>query len=146
MSLPCPYCNKEIDDQTLARHLASKGGKASTKLSSERAKGMVKAREDKKEAIKAHILKFNITEYDLNNIRHMTGSQSRYPRKQWGFRNHFCAGKNGQDFKSMQKLLSAGYVSQGIEQETSIFFHATKEGCEAVGMNKKQIQTALSSH
>lgn len=144
MSLPCPHCSKEIDDQILARHLASKGGKASTKLSSERAKNMVKAREDKKSAIKAHILKFDITVYDLDNIRHMTGSEPRYKRNQWGFRNHFCAGKKGQDFKSMQKLLSAGYVVQGIEQGTSVFFQATKEGCEAIGMGKKQITTALS--
>lgn len=143
MSLPCPHCKKEIDDQILARHLASKGGKASTKLSSERAKGMVKTREDKKDAIKAHSLKFDITEYDLNNIRHMTGAEARYNRKEWGFRNHFCAGEGSQNFLSMQKLLSAGYVTQGIKQEMSTFFHATKEGCEAIGMNKKQIQNTL---
>jgi hypothetical protein len=27
----CPHCNKEIDDNLIAKHLASKGGKESAK-------------------------------------------------------------------------------------------------------------------
>ena len=80
---------------------------------------------------------------DLDNIRHMTGAQARYKKIQWGFRNHFCAGKNGDDFESMQRLLCAGYVVEGIEQEHSIFFHATEKGCKAIGMKPAQIKNAM---
>lgn len=80
---------------------------------------------------------------DIDNIRHMTGSDSRYTRKQWGFRNHFCASKSGGDYESMIRLEKSGYVVRGREQEESIFFHATEKGLKAIGFTKKQIENAL---
>ena len=48
--MKCPHCEKEIDDKLIGKHLASKGGKKSSrKLSSEDAKSMVAKRGKGKE-------------------------------------------------------------------------------------------------
>lgn len=84
-----------------------------------------------------------ITDQDIANLKHMLGADFRYKKSQWGFRNHYCSGKHGDAYNSMQRLLKAGYVIEGINQETNIFYHATEEGCKAIGFNKKQISNAM---
>lgn len=84
-----------------------------------------------------------ITDYDLNNIRHMTGSDDRYPKKQWGFRNHFCPG--GKDIDSMERLERAGYVKRGRKYNETNVFHATRKGCEVIGMKAYQIRNTFKN-
>jgi hypothetical protein len=49
--MKCPYCDRDIPDEVIAHHLASKGGKKSKRvLTSEQAKKMVDAREQKKQS------------------------------------------------------------------------------------------------
>lgn len=84
-----------------------------------------------------------ITADDLDNLRHMLGSDpARFTQKQWGFRNYFACG-GGENEKSMRRLESAGFVRQGRPYDKSFCFHATEEGCKAVGMNKAQIKRAM---
>ena len=96
------------------------------------------------EADKKELVERVVSHEDLDNLKHMTGCDPRYKKRQWGFRNHYCASKSGKDQESMQRLLSAGYVVQGVEQERSIFFHATEAGCKAIGMKPAQIRNALN--
>jgi hypothetical protein len=79
---------------------------------------------------------------DYDNLRHMTGCDSRYPKKQWGFRNHYAPG--GDDIISMFRLESAGFVLRGCKYHETNYFHATEAGCKAIGMTAKQIKNALS--
>lgn len=79
---------------------------------------------------------------DYDNLKHMTGCSSRYMKKEWGFRNHFAPG--GKDVESMERLESAGYVVRGSRYHETNYFHATKEGCKAIGMSWFQIRNALS--
>ncbi|NML62936.1 hypothetical protein HHL21_18000 [Massilia sp. RP-1-19] len=59
------------------------------------------------------------------------------------FRNHFCAGK-GEQQASMRRRVDAGLATEGHSQENgSVFFHATKEGCKAVGMGPAGIKRAF---
>jgi hypothetical protein len=79
----------------------------------------------------------------MDNLRHMLGAvPGRYPKKQWGFRNHFCAG-SGLQTESMRRLVAAGMVVEGRSQEHSTFFHATQKGMESVGMSKAAIKRTL---
>jgi len=85
-----------------------------------------------------------LTSKDLDNLRHMLGAiPERYTAKQWGFRNYYASGKGGDALESMHRLVNAGFARQGHESESMIYFHATEEGCKAVGMNKAQIKRAF---
>lgn len=81
-----------------------------------------------------------ITASDLDKLRHMLGAVPGR-QKQWGFRNYFAAGKGHEP--AMRRLESAGFVVQGRAYNESFYFHATEEGCKAVGMNKAQIKRAM---
>ena len=107
---------------------------------------MTKENKDKKTetALSQSAVEGLVSHEDLDNLKHMTGCDPKYKKRQWGFRNHYCASKSGKDQESMQRLLSVGYVVQGVEQERSIFFHATEAGCKAIGMKPAQIKNALN--
>lgn len=85
-----------------------------------------------------------VTSDDLLNLMHMTGADSRYPKKQWGFRNHFAASVGGEDHSSMIRLEAAGFVTPGKAGKDLAFYHATEAGCMAIGMSKAAIKRALS--
>lgn len=80
---------------------------------------------------------------DLDNLRHMTGSDSRYKQRDWGFRNHYCANNSGSDYESMVRLEKMGCVIRSREESDMVFFHATEAGCQLIGFNPKQIKKAL---
>jgi hypothetical protein len=83
-----------------------------------------------------------VTEYDLSCLRHMVGASEGVPKRDHGYRNHFAAGSKDQ-FESMERLLAAGFVVKGAESGDLVFYHATREGCVALGMNPKAIKNAL---
>jgi hypothetical protein len=83
---------------------------------------------------------------DLENIRHMTGCTSNTKKKNWGFRNYYCSALEGDGYESMRRLEKLGYVKQGIGSflsETQMYFHATEEGCKAIGLDDKQIKRVM---
>jgi len=80
---------------------------------------------------------------DKASLQHMTGSDSRYPKADWGYRNYFCSCKTGENFESMKRLESAGFVMQGSSSVNSIYFHATELGLKELGFNKKQMDKAF---
>ncbi len=81
---------------------------------------------------------------DLDSLRHMLGAvPGRYTAKQWGFRNYYAACNTGDSLESMRRLEAAGFVCEGIATKSITYFHATEEGCKAVGMNKVQIKRAM---
>ena len=78
---------------------------------------------------------------DFEKLKHMTGCQSRYPKRLWGFRNHFAPG--GKDIESMERLEKAGFVNRGSRYYETNYFHATEAGCKAIGMKPAQIKNAM---
>lgn len=84
----------------------------------------------------------SLTAKDIDNLRHMLGVHQQKPARQWGLRNYFACG-GGENEKSMRRLEAAGFVRQGRPYENSFYFHATEEGCKAVGMNAAQIKRAF---
>ena len=82
-----------------------------------------------------------LTDLDVENLKHMLGADSRYKKSQWGFRNRFQAG--GDDVASMKRLESNGLVREIKSSMFHDFFVATEQGCKFLWFNKKQIANAL---
>ena len=77
----------------------------------------------------------DITTEDMENLRHMLGISQRTPRNQWGYRNYYASSIS--DMPSMARLETAGLVRRGRPYEDAYYFHATKAGCLAVGLDAK---------
>ena len=86
----------------------------------------------------------DLTSDDLDNLRHMVGAVFNVAKRNWGYRNHFAAGED--DVPSMEKLRNAGFVIKGRKfhiGETDYYYHATLEGCKAIGLSKAATKRAL---
>jgi len=77
---------------------------------------------------------------DMDNLRHMLGADERYRKSQWGFRNHFCAGKS--DIASMERLVAAGYVVNCGDKFGNTYYRATTAGCKVLGFGNAAIKRA----
>ncbi len=82
-----------------------------------------------------------ITAADLDKLRNMLGMRSDVENRNWGYRNYYASSKDSEP--AMRRLESAGFARQGTAFVGSFYFHATEEGCKAVGMNKAQIKRAM---
>jgi hypothetical protein len=80
-----------------------------------------------------------ITEKQKELLQHMLGADSRYMKKQWGFRNHFCASEGHSDIKDLREMEKKGLVKSG-ERIGSIFFWATEKGALAIGFKPYQLR------
>lgn len=89
------------------------------------------------------VLTAGIKPEDLMNLLHMLGIKPGTPKNRWGARNHYCCGT--QDRASMARLVSAGLARAGAPLLTSLYFHATANGCRAVGMGAAGIRLALGA-
>ena len=75
-------------------------------------------------------------------LQHTLGADSRYKKKDWGFRNHFCAGDEGDpDRVELEKMEKAGLVTSGMKFDYKTFW-ATKEGAIAIGFKPAQLRNA----
>ena len=72
-------------------------------------------------------------------LQHMLGADSRYLKKQWGFRNHFVSTLGNKDHENLLVLEKSGLVKRG-ERMDSIVFWATKEGALAIGFKPYQLR------
>jgi len=87
----------------------------------------------------------NIEILDLDNLRHMTGSDSRYKKSEWGFRNRFVCEEEGKDYQSMVRLKESGLIKMAYSdmfKAHSCF--ATEKGLKAIGFNSQQIKKCLN--
>ena len=83
-----------------------------------------------------------VSESDLELVRHTVGAKPHIPKRQWGFRNHFCSGTSGKDYEGMLRLEKAGFMvrQERSEEWGGIYFYATVEGCKAIGLKAYQIK------
>lgn len=77
---------------------------------------------------------------------HMLGCGDHIPKRSRGYRNRFCAVIGDDDYRSMNEMLIAGLVTAGckINQGTMQFFHATKEGAQAIGLKGVVLKRAFA--
>ncbi len=96
--------------------------------------------------------KEGVTKYPpewLEKLTHMLGAGKEVKKSCHGYRNRFCAAIGGDDYKIMKLMEKAGLVTVGSEinyrtsNNTAQFFHATLEGCKAIGLSKAAIKRAF---
>lgn len=75
-------------------------------------------------------------------LRHMLGMEGE-PRRAWGCRNYYAAGRGGHDLARLRGMEKDGLIRQGSMTDHRIFFHATEAGCRAVGLNTLERRRAL---
>ena len=95
-----------------------------------------------KSATSTDIAEVATTETQRELLRHMVGVVSNVKKRDWGYRNHFNSTPGSDDDKAMQALADLGLVVPGA-RGASNYWHCTVPGCEAAGLNKRQIQRAI---
>ena len=80
---------------------------------------------------------------DFAKLQHMLGAVAERPKYHWGLRNYYCANASGAARQAMQRLVDAGLAMPGHESETQAYFHATRLGCKAVGLDAAGIRRAM---
>jgi len=77
-------------------------------------------------------------------LEHMLGADPRYKKKQWGFRNHYCAGPQDTDLEEMVELGLVKRIEYNSEMigKDSKMYHATKKGALAIGFKIYQLKNA----
>lgn len=79
------------------------------------------------------------------NLVHMLGAGNHIPKRQHGYRNHYCASIDDKDYFVMLEMEKVGLVRAGkkINGATCQFFYATEKGCQAIGLSKSAIKRAM---
>lgn len=80
-------------------------------------------------------------------IVHMTGSGEHIKKSAHGYRNHYCATVESQQYSNLMTMEEHGLVVGGVflNQRQSRYFHATEKGCAFAGMSKVATKRATSS-
>lgn len=79
---------------------------------------------------------------DFAKLQHMLGAVQQYPKSKWGWRNYFAA-SSGHQHEAMQRLVSAGLAAAGRAANEMTYFHATRLGCKAAGLDGAGIKRAM---
>jgi hypothetical protein len=79
---------------------------------------------------------------DFAKLQHMLGAVQGTPKNRWGYRNYFAAG-SGQQYEAMQRLVAAGLATAGRAANEMTYFHATRLGCKAAGLDGAGIKRAM---
>ncbi|PMQ16972.1 hypothetical protein JaAD80_08180 [Janthinobacterium sp. AD80] len=80
---------------------------------------------------------------DFAKLQHMLGAVPERRKYHWGLRNYYCANISGAAREAMQRLVDAGLAMTGHESETQAYFHATRQGCKAAGLDAAGIKRAM---
>lgn len=86
-----------------------------------------------------------LTEEQKKILQHMLGADSRYKKKEWGFRNHYVASLGNSVLETLAMMKEKGFVrshSTPAYGESSVCFYATEKGMKAIGFSKAQIKKA----
>jgi hypothetical protein len=80
-------------------------------------------------------------------LRHTVGAEPHTPRAQRGYRNHYCISIGSNDHQALLAMVEAGLMTAGeLVSNGTQYFHATKAGCEAIGLDKSAIDRAEASN
>ena len=81
---------------------------------------------------------------DFAKLQHMLGAVQQYPKSKWGWRNYFAAG-SGQQHEAMKRLVADGLAMTGRAANEMTYFHATRLGCKAAGLDAAGIKRAMEN-
>jgi tRNA A37 N6-isopentenylltransferase MiaA len=75
----------------------------------------------------------------------MLGADSRYKKKQWGFRNHFCASVGTADDIELKEMEKLGLVKHRQYDKNQVYYFATKKGAVQIGFKPYQLKNTRLS-
>jgi hypothetical protein len=77
-----------------------------------------------------------------NKLRHMLGAGPERPKKDHGFRNYYCTSVGSDSYNVLRDMEKSGLVTAGsfINGGRDQYFHATVEGCKAIGLSNAAIK------
>lgn len=80
-----------------------------------------------------------------SKLRHMLGAGAERPKRDHGFRNHYCTSVGSGCHGVLLEMQEAGLVRAGrsINKGRDQYFHATIEGCKAIGLSAAAIKRAF---
>jgi len=84
----------------------------------------------------------SLEEGDLDKLRHMLGAAGNSAVKP-GFRNHYLCGV--QDRAAMERLVGAGLAVRGEALLRAQYYHATRDGCRAAGLDRAGVVRAMEA-
>lgn len=79
---------------------------------------------------------------DFTKLQHILGAVPGKPKNRWGLRNYFAAGSALQH-EAMQRLVAAGLATAGRAANGMTYFHATRMGCKAAGLDGAGTRRAM---
>lgn len=68
----------------------------------------------------------------------------RDPKQHFGFRNFHAAAKPT-DCAQFDSLIERGFVARGAAYQDGAFFHVTRAGCEALGIDADIIERVVGN-
>lgn len=76
----------------------------------------------------------------MDTLRHMLGMASNVPMKDWGWRNYFNSGDEGDDLENLRAMEAQGLV----ELYRRNYWRATELGMKVVGLPQKARKKLLA--
>lgn len=78
-------------------------------------------------------------------LQHCLGADSRYKKKEWGFRNFYMASKAHVNFRELKKMTKLGMLTHHFVIGMGDIYSATELGCRLLGFTKVQITRAFKT-
>ena len=93
------------------------------------------------------IFRLSVDKVWIELLTHTLGAEPHKRRSQHGTRNAFCASVGSKDHREFMNMVRSEYAVAGhyINNGESQYFHATKEGCELIGLSKAATRRALET-
>lgn len=86
----------------------------------------------------------DLTSLERSRLRAMIGMSPRDPKHLHGGRN-FHASPTPADCAQFDALIERGFVQRGAEYQDGAFFHVTRAGCEALGLEADLIERVVGA-
>lgn len=85
------------------------------------------------------------TEAQKKILRHMLGAGRDVARRNWGYRNRYCASVGTQPEADLTEMVKIGLVARGdlMNDDKQVMFYATVAGCCAIGLSDAAIKRAM---
>lgn len=85
-----------------------------------------------------------LTREQRSYLTYMLGAELHIEKSRWGYRNYYCAGVGEKDEHDLMEMAELGLVRRGhvINDGESVYFFATEQGMDAIGLTAKQKQNA----
>lgn len=84
-----------------------------------------------------------LTDTQRKLLQHTLGARPDQNKKNYGYRNGYLASVGSTPHQEFKKMVDLGFAVAGESEDGMQYFHATVEGCKAIGLGKAAIKRAF---